>query len=313
MSNNTNGFRINNEQIFLINILNTMYNENLRQIDNLTETLNNINNSNNQIRNLLIQLLHNQNPSNPRRNERQYRENNNNNVNNNNRNLNNRLYLNNRPYIIDYIAQYSFPTGRNINSNQDINSLFNNFMQPVEVFPTQSQIESATRRVRYCDISRPINTQCPISMDEFNDNDMVTVIRPCGHIFHTEHLMNWFRSNCRCPVCRYDIREYNSNASTEFFTNSNQYINNTNNVLQFQTNESIDSSNNNLEGINTNINSNNITNLGTTLLNNILNDRNITDFLNLTDISGNYMDSSFTNNDLAVYLLNFINRPRNTR
>lgn len=308
MSTNANGFRISNEQILLINILNTMYNENLRQIDNLSETLNNLNNSNTQIRNLLIQLLNNQNSSNSRRTERQYRE-------NNNRNNNNRLHLNNRPYIVDYIAQYTFPTGRS--NNQDINTLFNNmynnFMQPVEVFPTQSQIESATRRVRYCDISRPTNTQCPISMDEFNDNDMVTVIRPCGHIFHTEHLMNWFRTNCRCPVCRYDIRDYNSNASTEFFNNSNQYVNNN---PQPETNEVIDSSNNNVERNSTNVNSSNISNLGTNLLNSISNDTYINDLLNLinlTDISGNYMNPSNANNDLAVYLLNFINRPRNGR
>ena len=313
MSTNANGFRISNEQILLINILNTMYNENLRQIDNLSETLNNLNNSNTQIRNLLIQLLNNQNSSNSRRTERQYRE-------NNNRNNNNRLHLNNRPYIVDYIAQYTFPTGRS--NNQDINTLFNNmynnFMQPVEVFPTQSQIESATRRVRYCDISRPTNTQCPISMDEFNDNDMVTVIRPCGHIFHTEHLMNWFRTNCRCPVCRYDIRDYNSNASTEFFNNSNQYVNNNSNSnsSQSETNEEFDSSNNNVERNNTNINSSNISNLGTNLLNTISNDRYINDLLsliNLTDASGNYADRSNSNNDLAIYLLNFINRPRNRR
>ena len=43
-------------------------------------------------------------------------------------------------------------------------------------------------------------------LEDFNDNDMVSVIRPCGHIFTTAALTTWFRSNCRCPVCRYDIR-----------------------------------------------------------------------------------------------------------
>ena len=47
----------NNETLFLVNILNTMYNDNLRQINNLTSTLSNLNNSNNQIRDLLVQLL----------------------------------------------------------------------------------------------------------------------------------------------------------------------------------------------------------------------------------------------------------------
>ena len=59
MSNNSNTFRISNEHLLLINILNTMYNDNLRQINNITDTLNNLNNTNNQIRNSLIQILNN--------------------------------------------------------------------------------------------------------------------------------------------------------------------------------------------------------------------------------------------------------------
>jgi hypothetical protein len=89
------------------------------------------------------------------------------------------------------------------------------FFEPVEVFPTQSQIETATRNVQYCDIVNPINRSCPISLETFNDNDMVSVIRFCGHIFKSEELRVWFRTNCKCPVCRYDIRNYNSNTQTE--------------------------------------------------------------------------------------------------
>ena len=42
-NNNSNTFRSSNETLFLVNILNTMYNDNLRQINNLNETLNNLN------------------------------------------------------------------------------------------------------------------------------------------------------------------------------------------------------------------------------------------------------------------------------
>ena len=48
---------------------------------------------------------------------------------------------------------------------------------------------------------------------------MVSVIRYCGHIFNTDQLNTWFRSNCICPVCRYDIRRYNLNASSIFSAN----------------------------------------------------------------------------------------------
>jgi hypothetical protein len=306
---NTNG--MNNEQLFLINILNTMYNDNLDQINNLTY-------SNNQIRNLLVQLLYPQNLNNNSRRQPRTRQpslqnnysntntntntNNTNNTNintninaNTNANTNNtnantnaylntnnasRILINNIPYIIDSITEYDIPINtftslygnnyRNNNRNNSnatnttntnvtnttnanatnttnlFNEIFESFLQPINIFPTQSQIETATRRVYYRDILQPINSQCPISMEEFTDSDLVTVIRPCGHIFHTEYLMNWFSTNCKCPVCRYDIRNYNSVTSTEYnnANNANNYRNIRNNRNRSQIN---DASNNRIE------------------------------------------------------------------
>ena len=242
MNNNSNAFRVGNETIFLINILNTMYNDNLRQINNLTETLTNLNNSNSQIRNLLVQLLNsNQGNRHSRRNQSDMFDTSDRNI---------------GGYLID---EYTFPVNTNRQNNinethdtlRDLRSVFEIFFQPIEIYPSQSQIEIATRRVRYCDIATPINTSCPISMDDFNDNDMVTVIRHCGHTFHTENIMNWFRSNSRCPVCRYDIRDYNI---------PNQNLNN-----------SQDSSNNNIERNNIRLFDNNQTDSLTSFLINTLN------------------------------------------
>jgi hypothetical protein len=230
MSNNQQ-YNISNEQLLLINILNGMYNDNLRQINNIYDSIYSLNESNRQIRNILIQILNNHtnihnnnsnsnNKSNNRRNNSRY------NQRSNLRETANlssgglgRVYLNNRPYIIDNIQHYNIPLNREVDNN--ISELIQNFFQPIEVFPTQTQIESATRIVRYCDIISPRNRSCPISLENFNDADMVSVIRFCGHIFNTEQLNTWFRSNCRCPVCRYDIRRYNSTTSTEFL-NSNE-------------------------------------------------------------------------------------------
>ena len=36
-----------------------------------------------------------------------------------------------------------------------------------------------------------------ISMERFNDSDSVSVIRECRHVFSTQELQQWFRSNCR--------------------------------------------------------------------------------------------------------------------
>ena len=131
-------------------------------------------------------------------------------------------YINREQYI--YTNIYTNYTNNSNEFNNNLSQLLQNFFEPIEVFPTQSQIESATRCVRYCDIILPINRSCPFSLENFNDIDMVSVIRHCRHIFNTEQLNIWFMSNCRCPVCRYDIRDYNSNASQLFSTDASSVV-----------------------------------------------------------------------------------------
>ena len=223
---------IPNEQLLLINILNTMYNDNIRQINSLM-------NSNNEIRNVITNLLTNNRNQN---NNNRYRNRNNNRdflTRNLQTNLQERINrTNNSPYIIEEVQEYTIPYSQLqnwINSDnlqreeriptQNRENVFTRalqrFLEPVEVFPTQSQIETATRRAMYCDIISPINRSCPISLETFNDTDIVSVIRHCGHIFNTQHLNTWFTRNCRCPICRYDIRNYNSSSSrqTDFSAN----------------------------------------------------------------------------------------------
>lgn len=234
--NTNNSFNnISNENLLLITILNTMYNDNYNQIQNLTQ-------SNNQIRNTLTNILYNSGQNNSSTNNTNNSQSVGSSRQPNRYNNISSLFLN-TPYIIDNIQEYNIPnTGNMFNnthnilhttnassrisdlSNNLLFSFFQNFFDPIEIYPTQTQIETATRRVRYCDIVTPVNTSCPISLESFNDNDMVTVIRQCGHIFKSEQLNVWFRSNCKCPVCRYDIRSYNTTAQGD------SYFNNTNNV-----------------------------------------------------------------------------------
>jgi len=206
-----NNNNLSEDELLLLNTLITIYNDNRQQIDNLTV-------SNNEIINIIISTL-----SMLRNN----RTNGNQNINSNTQNRmntrsttrSNRRLLNN-PYVLDYVQEFTIPinyTLPNQNSTNNtsrtnmlnqINHLFQTFMNPVDVFPTIEQIETATRAVRYGDIVRPNNSSCPISLDTFNEDDNVTIIRQCGHIFKIESLNIWFQNNCACPVCRYDIREY---------------------------------------------------------------------------------------------------------
>jgi hypothetical protein len=138
-----------------------------------------------------------------------------------------------RDTIIDVI--YSTPNIRNPNTTQRQNSaslnhtrlyfLFQRLFDPVDTslntIPTQLQIEQATQNVTYGDIISPLNTSCPISLENFNDNSQVTRIRHCGHIFNRAGLNTWFTRNSLCPSCRYDIRNYNTNIDTNTNTNIN--------------------------------------------------------------------------------------------
>jgi hypothetical protein len=83
-----------------------------------------------------------------------------------------------------------------------------NFYDTVPVYPSRDQINNGTRRLLYSNIENPLNSSCPITLENFENNDNVTQILGCGHIFNHESLNSWFRNHVRCPVCRYDIRSY---------------------------------------------------------------------------------------------------------
>lgn len=87
-------------------------------------------------------------------------------------------------------------------------SVSENMFENVIVSPTQEEIEGSTTTIVYNPENPPINTTCPITLDNFVEGENVITIRHCGHTFRASAFNNWFRTNVRCPVCRYDIREY---------------------------------------------------------------------------------------------------------
>ena len=227
-----NNMNVSNEHLLLINILNNMYNDNNRQIQSLSD-------QNNQIMSVITNILHVPTSSNNRQSNNRQQNNR-----QTNREQSNRQ--NNRPLNLSVIGMgiegrlcgnYIDAAARDVTRDAGrvqndrpsniFSNLFQGFFEPILIYPTASQIETATRRVLYRDIVTPINSSCPISMDDFNDNETVTIIRHCGHIFNSDELTTWFQSNCRCPVCRYDIRNFNRNTSAII----NQERNNANNDL----------------------------------------------------------------------------------
>lgn len=81
--------------------------------------------------------------------------------------------------------------------------------------PTLTQINNASREIVYSDIENPITEVCPISLNRFQPTDIVRQIHHCGHIFGTSDFNAWFLRSSFCPVCRYDIRNYNANTQRQ--------------------------------------------------------------------------------------------------
>ena len=81
-------------------------------------------------------------------------------------------------------------------------------LQNVIIQPSEEEINRSVENVRYTQTNIIDDNRCPITLEPFMIGDNVSRIRHCGHTFSIASLQNWFRGSVRCPVCRYDIREY---------------------------------------------------------------------------------------------------------
>lgn len=112
-----------------------------------------------------------------------------------------------------------------LNIIRRLNTQHDEFENPVLIMPTQSQINNATEPLIYNDTLHLRNNICPITQQSFEHNDPLRRIRHCDHVFTESSLMRWFGRSVRCPVCRYDIRDYiDSSASNNTIDLSNTNV-----------------------------------------------------------------------------------------
>lgn len=89
---------------------------------------------------------------------------------------------------------------------------FGNFMDPIPVRPTARQIANGTALIRLENTNEEI--LCAICQDVMNDTHIVRQINHCSHKYHQNCLDQHFQNSVRCPMCRYDIRDYNNVSAT---------------------------------------------------------------------------------------------------
>jgi hypothetical protein len=94
--------------------------------------------------------------------------------------------------------------------------------QDVVVRPSHEQIQAASESFEYDGMIELLNTQCPITMCEFQIGDRVRRIHYCRHSFHEESFLSWFQNHVRCPVCRHDIREHAAPPATNQVNDSDE-------------------------------------------------------------------------------------------
>jgi len=135
-----------------------------------------------------------------------------------------RLYMNNRinnPYSRQYINTPPVAPIHNNIINNPYSRIYNTPMynsrttrferntpnyEDVVVRPTNDQIASALETYLYGSLDE--SHTCPITLEPIVEGEEVCRIRHCGHIFKKNAIYGWFSQNVRCPVCRFDIRDY---------------------------------------------------------------------------------------------------------
>ncbi len=144
---------------------------------------------------------------------------------------NSRSYQNERrePRNSDnYFRDRSSTNPRNVNTNSnlemDISTLIYLFTTPLQNmngirnqenrYLTNSQIERSIEMITYDSETIEVR-HCPITLDNFVENEEICRIRGCGHIFRKQPLLQWLEIHVGCPVCRYDLRDFSNNIVDE--------------------------------------------------------------------------------------------------
>jgi hypothetical protein len=206
--NTFNGLTLTNEQHRILNIYVNQYNQSNSQVQCLLNIMD-------EIKENIISVI----DENASRRNRQVRRSNtalNRAIHtaSNNRQNNYIRYDLNQPINPGVYRRNQLNANNNLRQGSFFTTILDDFLNlTVDIVPTEEQILNASRIIRYGDIETPLTESCPISLEQFNENSMVVQLLPCNHLFCQSQFNEWFRRNARCPVCRYDIRNYRQNAS----------------------------------------------------------------------------------------------------
>ena len=120
----------------------------------------------------------------------------------------------------------------NLNMNPNLNNLLNYSTQDfinLSKYNLESLINNSISKLNYNNIANPLNESCAICQEDFLENEEVTIINECGHIFKSHHIINWLKQDQTCPNCRYNILtnsniiKYVNSENMNFFLYNNEF------------------------------------------------------------------------------------------
>jgi hypothetical protein len=82
------------------------------------------------------------------------------------------------------------------------------FLNPVVVAPSSEDIHHATFLTSVEPAADVVCAICQDHTSEENTTGEWRYIRHCNHGFHRSCIDHWFQEHVQCPVCRFDIREH---------------------------------------------------------------------------------------------------------
>ena len=96
--------------------------------------------------------------------------------------------------------------------DDDLNEMIERMLHHTRENPTDSAIVSELPETKIEDINKLDNDKknCVICMEDFKKGDKSTNL-PCLHMFHTNCIQNWLKTQNTCPICKYKLTQDNIN------------------------------------------------------------------------------------------------------
>ena len=94
----------------------------------------------------------------------------------------------------------------------DLNEMIENMLHYTRENPTDAAIVSELPETKIDDIKKldKDKQNCVICMEDFKNGDKTTNL-PCLHMFHTNCIQSWLKTQNTCPICKFKLTPNNIN------------------------------------------------------------------------------------------------------